>query len=88
MNKRPNFDKPIRITMSLENFLNIVSHALECRNPGCRVKKCHKTKRLLDHYKHCKKDPCIKCASLIKMRKYSAKQCPENSVCEHKFPKL
>ena len=86
--KGPGFNKPIIIAMSLADFLTIVSHALECRIPGCRVKKCHKTKRLLDHNRQCKRDPCTKCASLIKVHKYHATQCPKDSGCEHKFCKI
>ena len=73
--------------MSLPDFLAVVIHAHDCRIPGCRAKKCHKTKRLLDHNRQCKRKPCTMCASLIKVYNYHAKQCPKDSGCRYKFCK-
>ena len=49
-------------------FLSSLTHARSCKDPKhkCRTKGCHKSKRLLDHHKQCRKSECQQCAGLRK----------------------
>ena len=82
--KRAWFWKVSNFTMSSTKLLTAMRHALECKNPGCRVKNCHKTKRLLNHSRQCKTILCARCRIV---HKYRDTQFPTNWIYKQKIPK-
>ena len=85
MNEKSLIWKATNFTMSLTKFLTGMRHALECKNPGCRVKNCHKTKRLLNHYRQCKTILCTRCR---KVHRYHDTQFPNNWIYKQKISKF
>ena len=49
--------------------MSVLEHAAQCKDNKCREKGCHKTKRVINHSKQCKRKAdagCPRCKKLIK----------------------
>ena len=63
--------------------LSIINHAHNCRDSKCRVKGCHKKKRLLDHCMQCHNPSCVMCEALKNAASVHVEGC---DVVKCKFP--
>ncbi|XP_035666919.1 histone lysine acetyltransferase CREBBP-like [Branchiostoma floridae] len=63
---------------AMQRCIREVAHACQCRDAACDLQGCRKMKRVLQHYKGCKKKvngSCRACEQLIFLCCYHAKRC-------------
>ena len=79
--------------MTLQRMVDVIRHAVQCRNANCLLRTCNQCKILLKHEKECPKQgrqPCPLCKKLEVPIWYHAKTCvdPACPVCRKIFKEI